>query len=220
MYHSTLVQLFWRSRSPGYAALEWDIHCVTWKEIETSENWVPNPFSFMWHRGTAWLAACKLLERQGPIRIPVKKELGRSLTRKRRRKMLWEADTWQRWRSHRESSDWLGRWKNQLLCSWGCSQLHGGISSHQTSCQVGEVMETWIKVRMKIRNRKVEGKENMNKQDGAKTKEPEDPTSHRIGGGRYKVLMDVDHLLWAVKALRCKEANVSFGLLSNTQPKV
>lgn len=163
MYHSALLQFFQRSRSPGNAALERDIHCITRKETETLGNQVPNSFSFMWHRGTAWLEAFKLLERQGPIRIPVQKELGRSLTRKRRRKVLWEADTWQRWRSHRESSDWLGQWKNQLLCSWGCSQLRGGISSHQTSCQVGEVMETWIKVWMKIRNRKVQGKENMNK---------------------------------------------------------
>lgn len=47
---------------------------------------------------------------------------------------------------------------------------------------------------MKIRNRKVEGKENMNKQDGTKTKQRNQRIPHPTDTLRYKVLMDVDHL--------------------------
>lgn len=140
-----LLQLFQRSRSPGGVALKWGIRHVPWIEAETFGNKIPNLFSFATQQHCQWLAARKLPNRLCRIRNPVKRRLGTSLNRKRSRKMLWEADTWQRWRSHRESSDWLGRWRSRLLCSWGCSQLHGEISSHQTSCQMGKVMEMWIR---------------------------------------------------------------------------
>lgn len=113
--------------------------------LEKRRKQIPYLFSFTTQQHCQWLAACKLPKRLCHIRNPVKRRLGTRLNRKRSRKMLWEADTWQRWRSHHESSDWLGRWRSQLLCSWGCSLLRGGISSHQTSCQVGKIMETWIR---------------------------------------------------------------------------
>lgn len=142
---AALLQHFQRSWSPMDAFLEWSIHCVTWKEAEAFGNQMPNLFSFTTQQQCWWLAACRLPERLRHIRSPVKRRLGTPLNWKRSRKMLWAADTWQRWRSHHENSDWLGRWRSQLLWSWGCSLLRGGISSHQTSCQVGKIMETWIR---------------------------------------------------------------------------
>lgn len=127
------------------AVWEWDIHCVTWKGAETFENQMPNLFSFTIQQHCQWLAAWKLPKKLHHIRNPAKRRLGTPLNRKRSRKMSSSADTWQRWRSHHESSDWLERWRSQLLCSWGCSLLRGGIFFHQTSCQMGKIMETWIR---------------------------------------------------------------------------
>lgn len=186
---------------------------------------MPNLFSFTTQQHYQWMAACKLLKSLHHIRNSYERRLGTPLKRKKSRNMLLEADTWQRWRSHHESSDWLGRWSSRLLCSWGGSLLRGGISSHQTSCQVGKIMEMWIRMGIKVRNKKVEGRENMSKQGGGKkTKGSEEPTwllpvaTYML---RYRGLMDADHFLWVVKACTCKENNVSFGLLrSNTQLKL
>lgn len=164
---------------------------------KTFGNQKPNLFSFTTQQHYQWLAACKLLKRLHHIRNPYERRLGTPLNRKRSRNMLWEADTWQRWKSLHKSSDWLGRWSSQLLYSWEGSLLRGGISSHQTSCQVGKITEMWIRMWVNARNKKVEGRENVNKQGGGKeTKRSEEPTwllLVEMYMPRFEGLMDADH---------------------------